>query len=38
MDADAKEMSINTRSHSTILVSAEDPWGWLMGFPANPHL
>lgn len=32
MDVDAKEMSSNTRSHSTGL------WGWLMGFPTNPHL
>lgn len=38
MDTDAKEMSSNTRSHSTVLVSAEGLWGRLMGFPANPHL
>lgn len=38
MDADAKETSSNTRAHSTVLASAEDLWGWLMGFPTNPHL
>lgn len=38
MDADAKETSSNTRSHSTVLASAEGLWGWLAELPHEPPL